>query len=98
MTQYIRLGVGSTINHLSNCTDTKTCIGKTHFSIWRHSVNRFTWAIIITNHNTVYALRDSVAEGGEGEKGKSLFTSYPPASVDYLRNYLRKSSYVYNSS
>ena len=29
--------------------------------------NRFTWAVIITNFYTVYALRVLVAEGGDGE-------------------------------
>ena len=31
-------------------------VGKTKFSIWRHSVDMFGWAIIKTNLNTEYAI------------------------------------------
>ena len=55
--------------------------------------DRFTWAIIITNHNTVYPLRASVAEG---RMKKGIFCLLlNPTSVHILRNFLRKSSYVY---
>ena len=57
--------------------------------------NRFPWYIIITNLNTVYALRASVAEGGGGERESFLYFLAQRLYLYNLRKFLRKSSYDY---
>ena len=51
--------------------------------------------LTLTNLNTLQALRASVAERGEGDKGNNFSVS-SPTSVHNVRNFLRKSSFVYD--